>query len=61
MKDLLSKKHYSDKIHTLLLMKGGSAYSLFLWTTPTPHLTPNFYWKILIPSFYDFSKIPTYK
>ena len=70
MKDLLTKKHYCCKVRTSLMK--SSAYplsldnSLYGLPPPTPpphththtHTYTHFYKKNLIPSFYDFSKIP---
>ena len=58
MKDLVSKKHYPYKIHTLLMK--GSSYPLStdnLPTWTTPH--PSFSQENLDPLLHDFSKIPT--
>ena len=52
MKHLMSKEHYCYKIHTITMK--SSAYLPLLHRQP-----PDLYKKILIPPFYDFSKITT--
>ena len=69
MSDMLSKEHYCYKIYKSIINKkqclpaGPPPPTPPLrkkkWGSPPPPPPTNFYKKILILPFYDFSKIPT--